>query len=357
MEILDSTLREGEQRYGVFFPVPIKVALATELIKIADFVEIGSPRIAPSYEDAAAELVKVVPPDRLIIHCTLDEKCIRSARELGAHWVGLFVAIRKDIHALRYGRRLDQTQATISTLLQLCSTLGLRVRLTCEDASRTPMDELAYFYLAAIQHGVDRIGFADTTGALTPDQAHNYFAALKQAGVPLARMHAHFHNDRGFAHDNTDVAIRHGVACVDGTITGIGERVGITQTEYLASMLSRHTDEALDAARRIVSAYVQFQPVAALRFTHKAGIHVDGVLKYPQAYEWTNPEALGLRRTIVLSKLAGRSAVRYYLRTAGCEGGRRAPDVDSIIFALKRQEFLEIVSVSQFESFLDALLH
>ena len=90
-QILDTTLREGEHRYGVFFPVAAKVALAAELAKIADFVEIVSPLVAPSFREAAEKIARVVPPEQLVVHCTLNEEFVRAAKDFtlsdsGARW-------------------------------------------------------------------------------------------------------------------------------------------------------------------------------------------------------------------------------------------------------------------------------
>ena len=246
MEILDSTLREGEQRYGVFFSVQQKLELATHLANVADFVEIGSSLVAPSYAEAAEKIIQRVQSNQVIVHCRLSADCIRAACDLGAKWVGLFVAIREDIHGLRYRKSSESTLAIVDELLRLCRSLDLRVRLTCEDASRTPINELIDFYSAALAAGADRVGFADTTGILTPNQTYNYLVSLQRAGVPLSKVHGHFHNDRGLANDNAEVAVKLGIACVDGTVTGIGERIGIAETEYLASLLSRATDSHLE---------------------------------------------------------------------------------------------------------------
>ena len=356
MQILDSTLREGEQQYGVFFPISLKLQLAVELIKVVDFFEISSPLVAPSYQQASEELARIVPSDQLVVHCMLDEDYVYSAKELGAQWVGLFVSIRSDFHLPRFGRTLTDTYVVIHRLLQLCKKLGMHVRLTCEDASRTPLNELIKFYRTAIDAGVARIGFADTTGCLTPDQLYTYLISLKSARIPFSKLHVHFHNDCGYANKNFTIAAKFGIGCIDGTITGIGERVGVTQTEYLTSELSRPNRSAIEVARDLVLKNVISKSASELRFAHKAGIHIDGVIKCPATYEWTTPESLGLNRLIVLSKLSGRSAIQFYLSKIKKRQDHDLPDIDAIFQKLKEQDLLEIATEDSFEFFLKQIM-
>lgn len=352
MQILDSTLREGEQQYGVFFDIATKLRLVKSISEVADFIEIPPPAIAPSYKQAAEEISNLVQAEQLLVHVGLDTSGLYSARDLGANWVGLYVAIRKDIHEVRYGRKQNETLMLLADRIRLSKRLGLRVRVTCEDASRTPVDELVEFYRAALTSGAERVGFADTTGILVPDSAVSYLCALEHAGIPLSKLHVHFHDDRGYAIENASIAARLGVACVDGSINGIGERLGITRLQHLLSLQGAKHSGATDDAEQIVSQRVVPLPALRRRFAHKAGIHIDGVLKCSSIYEWTNPETLGAERVFVLSKLSGHSGLEYYLRQIPAEIRALYPSAGEILQVLKRQDSLEIDSRGSFEDFL-----
>ena len=52
-------------------------------------------------------------------------------------------------------------------------------------------------------------------------------------------------------------------------------------------------------------------------FTHKSGIHVDGILKNPQLYEAFDPSALGMTRKIALGKHSGKSSIKHKLDQLG----------------------------------------
>jgi isopropylmalate/homocitrate/citramalate synthase len=52
-------------------------------------------------------------------------------------------------------------------------------------------------------------------------------------------------------------------------------------------------------------------------FTHKSGIHVDGVLKNPSLYEAFDPVKLGMTRKIALGKHTGKASIKHKLDQLG----------------------------------------
>ncbi|MEM4232546.1 MAG: hypothetical protein QXZ19_01050, partial [Thermoplasmata archaeon] len=56
-------------------------------------------------------------------------------------------------------------------------------------------------------------------------------------------------------------------------------------------------------------------------FTHKSGIHVDGVLKNPQLYEAFDPAKLGMQRRIALGKHSGKASIKHKLDQLGLTAG------------------------------------
>ena len=164
MEILDTTLREGEQCYGVFFPIETKKRLACLLDEMGvDFIEVGHPAAAPSIQQAVAEIAALPLNSRLIAHARLDKDEIRMVRELGLAWVGLFSGINT-LSLKRYGLTRRAVYERISASVLYAKELGLSVRFTCEDASRTDRNELAELYGHLKELGADRLSYADTVG-------------------------------------------------------------------------------------------------------------------------------------------------------------------------------------------------
>jgi isopropylmalate/homocitrate/citramalate synthase len=104
--------------------------------------------------------------------------------------------------------------------------LGLKVRYTPEDATRTDFEFLVRVCNAAIEAGADRISFADTLGIMTPSQMYERVKELR-ARLSPCKIDLHCHDDYGLALANALEGIRAGADCVHTTINGMGERTGI----------------------------------------------------------------------------------------------------------------------------------
>ena len=359
MEILDTTLREGEQCYGVFFPIETKKRLACLLDEIGvDFIEVGHPAAAPSIQQAVAEIAALPLSSRLIAHARLDRDEIRMIRELGLAWVGLFSGINT-LSMKRYGLTRGAVYERISASILYAKEIGLSVRFTCEDASRTDRNELADFYGHLQDLGTDRLSYADTVGTDTPASIISLQRSL--AGVlPFDALHFHFHNDLGRAFANAVTAIGLGAQCIDASILGIGERAGLVALEDLIAWSkngearmekSGHKfSEPLKLARKLVSDSINRRHFEQRAFAHKSGLHIHGILQDPVNYEPVDPALSGHHRSIVLSKLMGRAGLRSVLSRFGIENNDG--NLTRILDRIKSEEFLELSEAQEIGAYL-----
>jgi 2-isopropylmalate synthase len=360
MEILDTTLREGEQCYGVFFPIETKKRLARLLDGMGvDFIEIGHPAAAPSIRRAVVEIAELPLNSRLIAHARLDRGEIRLVRELGLSWIGLFSSINT-LSLKRYGLTRRAVYERISASILYAKELGLSVRFTCEDASRTDRNELAELYNHLRELGTDRLSYADTVGIDTPASLVNLQKSL--AGVlPLDALHFHFHNDLGRAFENAVTAIGLGAQCIDASILGIGERAGLVALEDLLAWSKHegawtekkcsHYEEPLELARELISASINRHHFEQRAFAHKSGLHIHGILQDPAHYEPEDPALSGRHRLIVLSKLMGRAGLRSVLSLFGIEDNDG--NLNRILNRIKSEEFLELADVQEIGDYLE----
>ncbi len=198
--------------------------------------------------------------------------------------------------------------------------LGMKVRYTPEDASRTDLDFLVQACNSAIEAGADRISFADTLGIMQPHMVEERIKYLRQRLLPC-KIDLHCHDDYGLALANAMAGIRAGADCVHTTINGMGERTGIP--DLAATILAFHN---LEGVRRYnlkplvdTALYMEKisgfflapnQPITGQNaFTHKSGVHTNGVLKDPRTYESFDPALIGRERKIVIDKYTGKRAV------------------------------------------------
>jgi isopropylmalate/homocitrate/citramalate synthase len=355
MELLDTTLREGEQCYGVFFPIETKKRIARLLDALrVDFIEVGHPAAAPSIRKAVSEIAGLDLRSRLIAHARMDRAEIRLVRDLGVRWVGLFAGINRASLA-RYGLTREAARRRIADSVRYAKDSGLQVRFTCEDASRSAPDELAELYSRLRELGADRLSYADTVGTDTPERIEQLHRSI-HAIVPFTRLHFHFHNDRGRALENAVKAQELGAQCIDATIMGIGERSGIVSLEDAiarrkAGSLKAEGQTFLRQAKDLVAASINMRHFRSRRFAHKSGIHIHGVLCDPGQYESVDPARVGEHRTIVLSKLIGRAGLRRMLSWSGIEATEGV--MEELLSLVKSDEYLELADTTDIIQYLD----
>lgn len=245
----------------------------------------------------------------MLAHSRAKREDIAAVAESGAQWVGVFVGIN---HTTRTARLRNCTVADILAIIRdtvgYAKSLGLKVRYTVEDASRTSMPELQRAYAEAVEAGADRICYADTVGLLEPGDMKAVVKPLKLL-FPATDLEIHIHDDRGLAMACTLAAMDAGANWMSTSVNGLGERCGITDTlTLLANMhhrLMRKIPEpgvnapSLRQVSQIV-AEMSEQPVDARRpvggqhaFTHKARLHRLAMERDRDAYTWINPDVVG----------------------------------------------------------------
>jgi len=189
------------------------------------------------------------------------------------------------------------------------------IGVNAEDASRTDLDYLIKFGLAAKEHGADRLRYCDTLGYDNPLTIYETAKALAEGiGLPIE---IHCHADLGMAVANSIAGAKGAIdggqdAYINTTINGIGERAGNADlvAVILAATKSKGFAEKYQLAGKVklsmaykIAKFASYafgvpipinQPgVGANAFAHSSGIHADGVLKDPENYELYGFEELG----------------------------------------------------------------
>jgi isopropylmalate/homocitrate/citramalate synthase len=349
IEILDTTLREGEQCYGIFFPIEIKKQLALVLNKIGvNFIEVGHPAAAPSIKEAVSEIVKLNLQSKIIAHARLCNDEIRLVKDLGLRWVGLFCGIN-DRSQRKYNATKQAILKKVDNAVSCAKALGLSIKFTCEDASRTEITDLVEFYghLAAL--GVERLSYADTIGIMRPHDIER-LRTLISPRLPFDLLHFHFHNDFGFANRNAIKAMECGARCIDTSVLGIGERMGLVSLEFILSVLNRkndtddkagnNNDASAGEAVKLVESCINYEHFKNRQFAHKSGIHIHGIIKDSANYEPTAPGFNGPRRVLVLSKLIGRSGLQLLLSRCGFKNDGK--NLQFMLEQVKSEDTLEL---------------
>ena len=329
VEILDSTLREGEQTPHVNFLVDEKLEIARLLDKVGvDMIEAGDPSVSPNIFQAIKKISAMRLKAEIVGHSLAIKANIDKAKESNVDRVAIFYATSKIHLENKTHKSEDQAINIVVEHVRYARSLGLKVRYTPEDASRTDFEYLVKICNLAIEAGADRISFADTLGIMQPHEVYERIVDLRKRLLPC-KIDLHCHDDYGLALANAMAGIRAGADCIHTTINGMGERTGIPDlAETVVALNNLMGIKKYDMQALLpTSAYMEKisgfflapnKPISGINaFSHKSGVHTNGVLKDPRTYEPFDPAIIGRERRIVIDKYTGKRAVASRLEEYG----------------------------------------
>ncbi|MGI6236060.1 MAG: citramalate synthase [Candidatus Excrementavichristensenella sp.] len=336
IEILDTTLRDGAQGEGVVFSREDKIKVIRALDDLGvNYIEAGNPASNPKDRalfSFAAEHLRL--KNACIVAFTATCRVGREAREdeglletlaSGARTVSLFgKASRTQVEGVLQCT-LEENLRMIRDSVAFLRGMGVEVFFDAEhffDGYREDPDYALEAARAALKAGAAQVVLCDTNGAGLPNDIGRVTREMqKRLGAPLG---IHCHNDTGLATASTMEAVLAGATQVQGTMNGYGERCGnanlcqvIPNLQLLLSLpcLTEEQLATLTPTARLISeianlAMDERSPyVGRSAFTHKGGMHIDGMLKDSGTFEHIRPERVGNRRRYLMSEMAGRGAL------------------------------------------------
>ncbi|HJV47514.1 MAG TPA: 2-isopropylmalate synthase [Bacillota bacterium] len=311
LKILDTTLREGEQHPGVRLTSQDKIHILRQLEQFqVDIIEVGHPGISAEEEQICRDVANATHRVEILMHARAVTEEIQAVYRANAQWVGIWASINQISLSTKFnGKSSDQVKEHVANAVQEAKKLGLKVRFTIEDASRTAWEDIFLLGKVAVNAGADRISLADTTGVWEPVTCSN---VVKRA---IAEIHpdieVHLHNDFGLALANALAAVDAGASVIDTSVLGIGERTGIVDLLQFAVLLQKKRDvqrfplDRIPMLSKCVQLATGFRPdhlrpvVGKHAFTHTCHYHAQAVQKQPHSYEAYTPELVGRTRTVV----------------------------------------------------------
>jgi D-citramalate synthase len=341
IEIVDTTLRDGEQTNGVSFSVHEKRSIARLLINElnVDRIEIASARVS----DGEFEAV------RGISEWAAQKGCLNRLEVLGFIDNGLSLTWIKDagcrvVNMLCKGslkhlagqlkKTPEQHLQDITGQVRLAREMGIDVNIYLEDWSGGMQDSSDYVFLlvdSLKQLPVHRFMLPDTLGILNPEKTYRYCRDMVER-YPGLHFDLHAHNDYGLAVANVYSAVRAGIKGVHVTVNGLGERAGNASLSSVVSVIHDQLGEKTNIVENKinhVSKSVEMysgirispnQPVIGENvFTQCAGVHADGDHKNNLYCNALIPERFGRTREYALGKTSGNANIRKNLEALGIE--------------------------------------
>jgi len=355
VEIMDTTLRDGEQTPDVSYTPAEKLELARVLlaeVKV-DRSEIASTRVSEGERLGARKVInwarrsKFLDRVEILGYCD-GEASVEWIRGVGGRVLNLLTK-GSELHCRKQlGLTPEQHRRRIAETIQYAKTRRLRVNVYLEDWSNGVRNSFDYVFAmvqALRELPVDRIYLPDTLGILSPEDTYRYMG-LMTSTWPEVCFEFHAHNDYGLATANCLAALRAGARGVHTSVNGMGERAGNTRlAEVVASIhdqteLRTRVDESrLSMVSRLVETFsgkgvsANAPIVGNDVFTQTAGIHADGDAKGDLYGSALAPARFGRARRYALGKLSGKASLDHNLEALGIQlsDAARARVLDRII--------------------------
>jgi len=324
--IIESTLREGEQFANAFFTTEQKIQIAKMLSDFGvEYIELTSPAASEqSFKDCKA-IGSLGLKAKILTHirCHMDDA--KMAVECGVDGIDVVFGTSSYLRQFSHGKTLEYIIESAKEVINYIKSQGKEVRFSTEDSFRSELVDLLQVYREVDKLGVNRVGIADTVGVANPRQVYKLVKTVRS--VVGCDMEFHGHNDTGCAIANSFAALEAGATHIDTSVLGIGERNGITPLGgFVARMYTVNPDyvkkkydlKMLRDIENYISDLVQVQVpfnnfvTGYCAFTHKAGIHAKAILNNPSTYEILKPEDFGVTRFVhIAHRLTGWNAVKY----------------------------------------------
>lgn len=341
VELLDTTLRDGEQTPGVAFTPQEKQQLARMLLgKLrVDRLEVGSARVSDGERDGVRRIVEWADRhnlgDRLEILGFVDGgKSVDWISDAGGRVINLLTKGSERHCTVQLGKTPQQHYAEVLRDIEYAASRNLAVNVYLEDWSGGMRENFTYVYnfLAELQKvPVARVMLPDTLGILSPDQVSLYLDWI-YAAFPALKLDFHGHNDYGLVTANSLAAVRAGISGVHTTVNGLGERTGNQPLAPLVVAVNDMTDRTTHVnEKQLQYATAVVQAVSGKRcawntpvvgadvFTQTCGVHADGDKKGNLYANELLPERFGRRRNYALGKLSGKASLDKNLEEMGLE--------------------------------------
>jgi D-citramalate synthase len=341
IEIMDTTLRDGEQTNGVSFSVHEKKSIARLLIKElnVDRVEVASARVSDGEFEAVRSLSEWAAQkgylDRLEVLGFIDNGLsLRWIKDAGCHVVNLLCKGSLEHVAGQLKKTPEQHMKDIVEQITLAGDMGIDVNIYLEDWSdgiRDSPDYVCQLLDSLRRQRVRRFMLPDTLGILNPEKTYKYCKDMV-THYPELHFDFHAHNDYGLAVANVYSAVRAGIKGVHVTVNGLGERAGNAPLSSVIAVIHDQLDEKTNVAEHkinYVSKSVEMysgiriapnQPVIGENvFTQCAGVHADGDSKNNLYCNSLIPERFGRTREYALGKTSGNANIRKNLEALGID--------------------------------------
>ncbi|MFT4517972.1 MAG: D-citramalate synthase [Halioglobus sp.] len=339
IQLMDTTLRDGEQTQGVSFSPAEKVNIAKGLLQLlkVDRIEVASARVSHGEMEAVTNINLWAQEqglaDRIEVLGFVDHtKSVDWILQTEGRVINLLTKGSEKHCREQLGKTLEEHVAEIKTTVAYALEKGLKVNAYLEDWSNGFQNSPDYVFAMMDEIkdcGIDHFMLPDTLGVMSPQEVFDSLSEMVQR-YPQQNFDFHPHNDYGLATANVMAAVHAGISNVHCTVNCLGERAGNASLAEIAVVLSDKLGMTLSIDENHIaqlSAMVETFSgkrvpanapiVGADVFTQTAGIHADGDLKGGLYETRLSPERFARTRSYALGKMSGKASLIKNLEAMG----------------------------------------
>ncbi|MFV0566573.1 MAG: alpha-isopropylmalate synthase regulatory domain-containing protein [Flavobacteriaceae bacterium] len=340
IEIMDTTLRDGEQTSGVSFSASEKLTIAKLLLEElkVDRIEIASARVSEGEFQAVKNITKWAKENGFLNKVEVltfvdNGVSINWMLEAGATVQNLLTkgSLNHLTHQLK--KTPDQHFSEIERVISEASSKGIATNVYLEDWSngmRNSKDYVFQFLEFLSTQNIKRIMLPDTLGVLTPAESYEFLKEICNK-YPNAHFDFHAHNDYDLSVSNVMSALKAGASGLHLTINGMGERAGNAPmastiaviNDFMPDIAISVNEKVLYTVSKLVETFSGImipanKPIIGANvFTQTAGIHADGDNKNNLYFSDLMPERFGRTRKYALGKASGKANIQKNLQELG----------------------------------------
>lgn len=337
ISILDSTLRDGAQGEGISFSIKDKIHIVKALDELGvTYIEAGNPGSNPKDEAFFNELSNIkLHNSKIVAFGATRRKNVKCSEDIvfnkllnpNCYTVVIFGKCW-DFHVTDIIKTsLKENLLMIEESCRYACKKGKEVIFDAEhffDGYKENQNYALQCIEAAIKGGASTVCLCDTKGGTLPLEIYTAVKLVVAEFSTSVNVGFHAHNDCGLAISNSLMAVEAGANHIQGTLLGFGERTGNANLSAVIANLElkmgltclplAHLPMLTSTCRLIaeisnIALNDGLPYVGSNAFAHKAGMHIDAVIKSPIAYEHIKPQAIGNDRVFLMSEVAGRTTI------------------------------------------------
>lgn len=339
IEIMDTTLRDGEQTQGVSYSPLEKLHIASILLKDVkvDRIEVASARVSSGEFEALRKITEWARQNNIqrkveVLGFVDGDVSMNWIHDAGGKVINLLCKGSLNHLEKQLRKTPEQHVSDIREIVKKAEKLDIQVNIYLEDWSNGMIHSENYvFYMIdnLKNDPIARFMLPDTLGILNPELTFKFVNKIVER-YPDLHFDFHSHNDYDLAVANVFSAVRAGAKGVHTTVNGLGERAGNAPLSSVIGVLhdqlsieTNVNESEITKASKIVETFsgiripVNKPVIGENVFTQTSGVHADGDSKANLYYNNLLPERFGRKRKYALGKQSGKATIKKNLEEFG----------------------------------------